>query len=126
MTREDPEAAGSPDRFATDAGAYVLGALSPADAEAFARHLPGCASCRTSVQELAALPGLLSRVPVDAVRDAVEGPSTDGRPTAAVDAAPGPVPRTLLPALLRSVRAQRRRRRWAAGVAGGLVAAHRR
>src|ERR1700738_1996068 len=45
--------------FTFDDGAYVLGALSPAERAAFERHLPGCASCRESVADLAVLPGLL-------------------------------------------------------------------
>ena len=48
-----------------DDGAYVLGALSPEDRVAFERHLPGCRECQRSVRELAGLPGLLARVPVE-------------------------------------------------------------
>jgi len=142
----DDDTAG--DAYATWAGPYVLGALSPADAQAFARHLPGCAACRAAVQDLAALPGLLSRVPASALDGsaldaaaldaaaldaaaldgtAAGGVARDGGPAPAGAgggaADPGPVPDTLLPALLRSVRAQRRRRRLVGGVAAGLVAA---
>jgi hypothetical protein len=42
-------------------GAYVLGALSPADRRRFEEHLEGCARCRGAVAELAAMPGLLAR-----------------------------------------------------------------
>jgi hypothetical protein len=86
-------------------GAYVLGALSPEDRVAFERHLPGCPECAQSVRELAGLPGLLARVPVE-----ILDPETP----------PTPVPDTLLPALVRRARRSQRRRAW---ITGGLVAA---
>ncbi len=86
-------------------GAYILGALSPEDRAAFERHLPGCPTCAQSVRELAGLPGLLARVPVE-ILDPKQLPT--------------PVPDTLLPALVRRVRRSQRRRAW---VTGGLVAA---
>lgn len=43
-------------------GAYVLGALSPAERQEFEEHLEGCSRCRDAVSELAPLPGLLARV----------------------------------------------------------------
>jgi anti-sigma factor RsiW len=43
-------------------GVYVLGALAPAERDAFERHLGECASCREEVAELAVLPGLLGRL----------------------------------------------------------------
>jgi len=90
-------------------GAYVLGALSPADRTEFERHLPGCASCRDSVRQLAGLPGLLARVPVE-VLDSGELPL--------------PLPDTLLPSLLRRARRSRRRRTFAtAGLAAAAIAA---
>ncbi|MFI9641299.1 zf-HC2 domain-containing protein [Micromonospora sp. NPDC051925] len=48
--------------FAHDDGAYVLGALAPADRAAYERHLAGCAPCRQAVAEVAVLPGLLGRL----------------------------------------------------------------
>jgi Putative zinc-finger len=45
-----------------EAGAYVLGALPPAERAAYERHLPGCPTCRDEVAELAGLPGLLGRL----------------------------------------------------------------
>lgn len=94
-------------RFAHDDGAYVLGALFPAERQEFERHLPGCADCTRAVGELAGLPGLLSRVPSSVV----------GQPE--VD---DPVPGTLLPALAREVRHARRRRRSAvAGLAAAVA-----
>jgi hypothetical protein len=86
-------------------GAYVLGALSPEDRVAFERHLPGCPECAQSVRELAGLPGLLARVPVEIL--------DPKRP-------PTPVPETLLPALVRRARRSQRRRAW---ITSGLVAA---
>lgn len=84
-------------------GAYVLGALSPEDRVAFERHLPTCPECAQSVRELAGIPGLLARVPVEIVDP---------------DQPPAPVPDTLLPALVRRVRRNERRRTW---VTTGLV-----
>lgn len=44
-----------------DAGAYLVGALSPAERAGYAAHLPGCAECLGEVGQLAGLPGLLAR-----------------------------------------------------------------
>jgi hypothetical protein len=86
-------------------GAYVLGALSPEERVAFERHLPGCPDCARSVRELAGLPGLIARVPVEIVDP---------------EQLPTPVPDTLLPALVRRARRSQRRRTW---ITGALVAA---
>jgi anti-sigma factor RsiW len=84
--------------FSFDDGAYVLGALVPAERSAFERHLPSCKQCRESVAALAVLPGLLGRL--DATTAASQG------------AAPSTLlPRTLANAASRR-RADRRRRRW--------------
>lgn len=48
--------------FAHDDGAYVLGALSPAERSAYERHLGTCSACREAVAEIAVLPGLLGRL----------------------------------------------------------------
>ena len=45
-----------------DDGAYVLGALSPAERAAFERHLATCSFCREAVAEVAVLPGLLGKL----------------------------------------------------------------
>ena len=90
--------------FARDDGAYVLGALSPAERLDFKRHLAGCEECTRAVTELAGLPGLLGRV-----GPGVLEPSALEEP-----------PPTLLPALFREVRRTRRRRRL---VTAGLAAA---
>jgi len=83
--------------------AYVLGALSPADRQAYEQHLRGCERCQDSVQRLAGLPGLLALTSATAITE--EDP---------------PVPATLLPALISRVGAERRKRRW---FVGGMLAA---
>ena len=83
--------------------AYVLGALSPADRQAYERHLRDCQNCQDSVQRLAGLPGLLALTSAKAISD--EDP---------------PMPAALLPRLISRVEADRRTRRW---VVGGLLAA---
>ena len=45
-----------------DDGAYVLGALSPAERVAYERHLATCSFCREAVADMSALPDLLSRL----------------------------------------------------------------
>jgi hypothetical protein len=45
-----------------DDGAYVLGALTPAEREAYERHLATCSFCREAVRDIAALPDLLGRL----------------------------------------------------------------
>jgi anti-sigma factor RsiW len=45
-----------------EVGAYVLGALVPAERDAFEKHLAECAICREEVADLAVLPGLLGRI----------------------------------------------------------------
>jgi anti-sigma factor RsiW len=52
------------DRFQEDAGAFLLGALEPAEQAAFEGHLAGCPECRAEVEEL--------RVAADALPRSVE------------------------------------------------------
>jgi hypothetical protein len=52
-------------RYADWDGAYVLGALSPAERREFEQHLETCERCRQSVGELSGMPGLLGRVDAD-------------------------------------------------------------
>lgn len=92
--------------FADDDGAYVLGALSPAEHLQFEQHLSGCAECSRSVGRMAGLPGLLARV----------DPSVLEEPDRSE-----PVPDTLLPALVRAVRRNRLRRRAFVGAAAAAV-----
>jgi anti-sigma-K factor RskA len=46
-------------RCGDDAAAYVLGALEPAELEAFRRHLADCATCQTEVAEFEQITGAL-------------------------------------------------------------------
>jgi hypothetical protein len=108
MTTPSDRPADRPDDrcgFEHEDGAYILGALSSEERAAFERHLPGCPACAGSVRDLAGLPGLLARVPVEILDP---------------EQLPTPVPDTLLPALVRRARRSRRRRAW---ITGGLVAA---
>lgn len=73
-------------------GAYLLGALGPAERSEYEAHLAGCPECAAAVARLAPVPGLLGRVD----------------PAAMVPDAPAPPP---LSRLVAAVTAQRRRRR---------------
>ncbi len=104
MTRQDD--------FASWDGAYVLGALAPAERHAYEEHLRECAACTASVAELAGIPGLLGRVaPEEGFALLAEGqddPAAGERPDA-------------LPVLLAEARRRRVRTRWMA--AAGLAVA---
>ena len=92
--------------YADRDGSYVLGALSPAERLEFEEHLEGCDDCTRAVREIAGLPGLLSRVdPVVLERP----PGED------------PLPDTLLPSLLSTVRRSRRRRWYLTGAAAAAA-----
>lgn len=82
--------------------AYLFGSLSPSERREFESHLAGCRDCSAAVAELAALPGLLSRVPAAEV-DQIEEP-----------------PAELLPRLVTAARRHRLRIR---ALTGGLVVA---
>jgi predicted anti-sigma-YlaC factor YlaD len=89
-------------------GAYVLGALDPADRSRVDAHLATCAECRDELASLAGLPGLLGRVS----RAEVEAEPSD----------PGP---QLLDRLLNAAASERRRdrrRRWLTSVAAAVIA----
>jgi hypothetical protein len=88
-------------------GAYVLGALDPADRSRVDAHLAGCAECRDELASFAGLPGLLGRVS----REEVESEPVD----------PGP---QLLERLLGAAAAERRhdrRRRLLTSVAASAI-----
>jgi len=88
-------------------GAYVVGALSPAERREYESHLDGCARCSRAVRDLAGLPGLLGRIGPEVFESAVEEP----------------VPDTLMPRLLEETRRRERRRTWlTAGVAAAAAA----
>jgi predicted anti-sigma-YlaC factor YlaD len=88
-------------------GAYVLGALDPADRSRVDAHLGGCPDCRDELASFAALPGLLGRVS----RSEIETEPVD----------PGP---QLLERLLGAAATERRhdrRRRLLTSVAAGVI-----
>jgi hypothetical protein len=108
------------DRFRDWDAAYVLGALSADDRRAFERHLATCPECTAAVAELAGLPGILSKLPVeDAVALIDETRAVDATPDDAhlrdENHVPGLVQRL-------AVASKRRRRRTRIGlVLGGFV-----
>lgn len=59
----------------TQLGAYVLGALDPAEAVEFERHLATCAQCRFELKDFGALREALDEVPPEAFLD---GPPEGG------------------------------------------------
>jgi hypothetical protein len=48
--------------------AFLLGALTPAEERATMAHAAGCATCQTTLRELATLPDLLALVPRSVVK----------------------------------------------------------
>jgi anti-sigma-K factor RskA len=93
-------------------GAYVLGALSPADRREFETHLETCDRCRLAVADLSGLPGLLGRVDPARAFALLE----EETPDLAV-----PPPPADLVARIERAEHRRRTRRW--GVVAGLAAA---
>lgn len=91
------------ERYQLMLGAYVLGALDPADRSAVDEHAAHCAACSRELAEFAVVPGLLSRAPDQGVE-----PRPDTTPSVALSGA------------LRSLSAARRstRRLVTAAVAG--------
>jgi Putative zinc-finger len=84
-----------------DDGAYVLGALSPAERAAYERHLATCSFCREAVAEIAVLPGLLGRLdPADFAK--LLDPTLS---------APAPTPINRTPGLVTAAQTTRRRER---------------
>jgi anti-sigma-K factor RskA len=97
-----------------DDGAYVLGALSPAERAAYERHLATCSFCREAVADIAVLPGLLGRLD-----------PADFEKLLAPDLPPPRTRRTSMPDLVMAAqstrREERRRGRWR--VLGSALAA---
>ncbi|MEV4758197.1 zf-HC2 domain-containing protein [Micromonospora sp. NPDC049559] len=95
--------------FAHDDGAYVLGALAPAERAAYERHLATCPACREAVAEIAVLPGLLGRLDAAGLEQITPPAAAASR----------------LPALLDAARRERhrQRRRGRLRYATGLLAA---
>ena len=95
------------DRFATFDGAYVLGALSEEDREAYEEHLLECDECAASVRDLGDLPRLLATVSPAQI--------------ATIDDEAPPI--SLLPAIERRVRRERVRKRWIMSSIAAVAAA---
>lgn len=87
-------------------GAYVLGALEPAERGRVDVHLADCDACRDELASFAALPGLLGRVSIDEV-----------------EMSPEPHPEMLQRILSATVHERRheRRVRWVGAVAAGVI-----
>ena len=98
--------------------AYVLGALSPTQRLEYEDHLAGCLRCTNAVGELAAIPGLLGKLPAEDVSDLLST-AADGRYTDD----PEPAPAGILVALAARVRWRRRVRAWTIGLVGVAAAA---
>lgn len=90
--------------FSRQDGAYLLGALSPQERRTYEEHLANCPICSAALSEVAGLPGLLARLPAEAVEA-------------------DPPPADLLPTLLRAVESERRRSRRRVQVGAALAAA---
>ena len=96
-------------------GSYVLGALAPDERMAIDEHLLTCPECRDEVADLAPIPGLLSRIPLEEAWDAsLLGDLPD--PEHAVQ-------RILVRVENERDRTERRARRWRTAAAGLAVAA---
>jgi anti-sigma factor RsiW len=78
---------------ASDLGAYVLGALEPADRRRVDEHLRRCPACAAELAEFAALPGQLARVDPADLSPVGVTPSPDL--FARMSAAAAPPPRRL-------------------------------
>lgn len=72
------------ERYADWDGAYVVGALTPAEREEYERHLAGCPDCTRGVADLLPLPGLLGRVQQEE-RTALLAGSAPAAPPAALE-----------------------------------------
>lgn len=102
-------------------GAYLLGAIEPAQRAMVNRHLRACPACRAELSDLADLPSLLRRIPADTTSQLLHDDTLDV------------IPAPPLSMLLHRVAAIRRRRRIltiaaaaiiAAGTASGVLALH--
>lgn len=96
------------DHLAEWDGAYVLGALTPADRSIFEEHMEQCQLCRDSVSELGPMPGLLAQI----------------RPESeAAKSEQFQEPADLMNAMLRKEHRRRARRRRLLGLAAAAAAA---
>ena len=98
------------DPYARLDAAYLLGALDADERLAYEAHLAICRRCRAGLAEISAIPSLLAGLDESVF-------------SAPPEAAPTPVPDTLLPRLLQAAGRERARRRWLATGLGLLAAA---
>ncbi|HEY0001104.1 MAG TPA: zf-HC2 domain-containing protein [Actinoplanes sp.] len=63
-----------------DDGAYVLGALSPAERVAYERHLATCSFCREAVADISRMPDLLARLDAREFANLLDPSLTAGDP----------------------------------------------
>ncbi|MCX4514120.1 MULTISPECIES: zf-HC2 domain-containing protein [Streptomyces] len=61
-------------------GAYVLGALAPAEEARVAGHLAHCGTCRITYLDMADAQALLATLSEDDLLDLLGGPGGSGRP----------------------------------------------
>ncbi len=94
-----------PDPFEMDDAAYLLGALSPAERTRYEQHLQTCDACTRSLTELAGVPGMLRRLPIEVVQS-MDDPGDDDPATWTM-----PPPSVLADVLERAEREDRRERR---------------
>ncbi|MFC9786726.1 anti-sigma factor family protein [Rhodococcus sp. NPDC127528] len=97
------------DPYAHWDAAYVLGSLSAADRDEFEHHLATCVRCSVAVAEVAGMPALLAKVPVDTALELGSAPAADEPPE------------DLLPKLIERARPPRRRARYAVLVAAAVA-----
>ncbi|GGS51631.1 MULTISPECIES: anti-sigma factor family protein [Actinokineospora] len=84
----------------TNVGAYLLGALDPADRAVVQAHLAGCPVCESELLRMAPLPGLLQRVQeADFAEPEPDAPITEPVPVAPA----APARRARLPVLVAAV-----------------------
>ncbi|MFE3291143.1 anti-sigma factor family protein [Rhodococcus sp. NPDC059234] len=114
------------DPYAHWGAAYVLGSLSAADRDEFEHHLATCVRCSVEVAEVAGMPALLSKVPVDTALELGSAPAAGPATDAPADESPADEPPAdLLPKLIERSQPPRRRARYAvlAVAAAAVVAA---
>ncbi|WP_028478350.1 anti-sigma factor [Nocardia sp. CNY236] len=110
------------DDYAMWDASYVLGSLSRDERQEYEGHLAVCADCRTSVAELAGLPGLMAMVDTETALSMIEPPPevAESVPEPAAPAPQTSSPR-MLPRLVAATERRRRRSRWVS--VGAAVAA---
>ena len=77
MSQDSAHTRSAHTRYADWDGAYVLGALSPAERREFETHLELCERCRAAVAELTPMPGLLARLGADRAERLLDDPLLD-------------------------------------------------